>query len=96
MLLDNVLLFLVTIILLRAGVGGRAAILGHGSHHHQPQQAGRRHPRHGQSLAGFSLQAFSLVDFFIDAGIPDTVSHWLVFPSKPSDWLIFATVRVGV
>jgi hypothetical protein len=40
----------------------------------------RRHPRHGQSLAGFSRQAFSLADFRIDAGIPDTVSHWLFFP----------------
>jgi hypothetical protein len=40
-------------------------------------------------LAGFSRQAFSLVDFFIDAGIPDTVSHWLVFPAKLSHWLIF-------
>jgi hypothetical protein len=61
------LLFL-TIILLLAGVGGRAAILGHGSHHHQPQQAGRRHPRHGQllALADFSRQAFSLVDFRYD------------------------------
>ncbi len=85
---DNVLPFL-TINLLYAGVGGRAAILGHGSHHHQPQQAGRRHPRHGQSLAGFSRQAFWLVDFLIDAGIPDTVSHWLCFPARLSDWLIF-------
>ncbi len=50
------LLFLT--ILLYAGVGGRAAIPGHGSHHHQPEQAGRRHPRHGQSLAVFSRQAF--------------------------------------
>jgi hypothetical protein len=33
-----------------------------------------------------------LVDFLIDAGIPDTVSHWLVFPAKPSDWLIFASM----
>jgi hypothetical protein len=24
----------------------------------------------------------------LDAGIPDTVSHWLVFPAKLSDWLI--------
>jgi hypothetical protein len=25
----------------------------------------------------------------LDAGIPDTVSHWLVFPAKLSDWLTF-------
>jgi hypothetical protein len=28
----------------------------------------------------------------LDAGIPDTVSHWLVFPAKLSDWLIYASV----
>jgi hypothetical protein len=38
-----------------------------------------------------------LVDFRFDQGwclfdacIPDTVSHWFVFPAKLSDWLIFA------
>ncbi len=38
---------------------------------------------------------FDQGECLIDACIPDTVSHRLVFPAKLSDWFVFASIRVS-